>query len=120
MAEQIETYRIASRHLKSDRNVHVWLPPGYANKPRTRYPVLYLQDGQNIFDPDTSFVRGQHWRAAETAGDLVAAGEIDPLIIVAIDNAGEDRADEYTPTRNSKMGRGGDADLYGKMLLEEL
>ncbi len=109
-----------SRFLVADRAVHVWVPPGYAEHPRTRYPVLYLHDGQNIFDPETAFVRGQHWQAAESAAALVREGRIHPLVIVAIDNAGEARIDEYTPTRSARISRGGHADRYAQMMLQEL
>lgn len=98
----------------------MWLPPGYSNRGKQRYPVLYLHDGQNVFDPDTAFIRGQHWQAAESAERLVTSGAIPPMIIVAVDNAGDSRIDEYTPTHNARMNRGGHADDYGRMLLEEL
>jgi predicted alpha/beta superfamily hydrolase len=117
----VETHRaFHSRFLAADRNVHVWVPPGYAQSPRARYPVLYLHDGQNVFDPETSFVRGQHWQAAESAAALVREGRIDPPIIVAIDNTGAARIDEYTPTHSAHMSRGGGAEQYAQMMLEEL
>jgi predicted alpha/beta superfamily hydrolase len=78
---------------------------------------LYLHDGQNLFDPQTSF-GGVAWRVDETAQQLIRQKKIASLIIVGIDNAGEKRLDEYTPTR--ARGRGGKAQAYGKMLLEEL
>jgi predicted alpha/beta superfamily hydrolase len=119
--ENVETHRgFQSRFLTGERSVHVWLPPGYARHPRNRYPVLYLHDGQNVFDPETAFVRGQHWQAAESANALVKEGQVDPLVIVAIDNAGEARIDEYTPTRSAQISRGGDADRYAQMMLAEL
>jgi predicted alpha/beta superfamily hydrolase len=110
-----------SHFLPGGRNISVWLPPGYEESSRrTRYPVLYLQDGQNIFDPETAYLRGQHWRAGESADALVLAGEIPPLVMVAIDNAGDARIDEYTPTRSAQLKRGGSADLYGRMLMNEV
>lgn len=79
------------------RDVTVWLPPGYddeANAGR-RYPVLYLQDGQNVFDfaPPTP----GEWHADETATALIEAGEVEPIIIVAIPHSGANRAAEYLP-----------------------
>ena len=54
--------------LEHDRDVLVWLPPGYdADVATDRYPVLYMHDGQNLFEPDTAFQKGEHWRVGETA-----------------------------------------------------
>lgn len=109
-----------SEFLVRDRNVVVYLPPGYDAEESRRYPVLYLQDGQNLFDGATAFVYGQHWRVGETADALVNAGEVEPLVIVGIYNAGEKRIDEYTPTKDRRSRIGGKADLYGRFLVEEL
>jgi predicted alpha/beta superfamily hydrolase len=108
-----------SKILDRERDVLVYLPPGYEESDR-RYPVLYLQDGQNVFDGATSFIEGKEWRADETAQGLILAGTIEPLIMVAIYNAGHDRLDEYTPTRDLLIGKGGEANLYYQMLVEEL
>lgn len=108
-----------SKILNNDREVIVYLPPGYDSSRTKRYAVLYLHDGQNLFDGATSFIPGQEWRVDETAEKLIAAGKIEPLIIVGINNAGKDRIDEYTPVADSKY-KGGKADLYGRMLVEEL
>jgi len=108
-----------STFLPDDRDVLVWLPPGYAGEPDRRYPVLYMHDGQNLFDPDTAFQKGEHWRVGETAAGLIAAGELAPLIIVGIYNTGEQRIHEYTPTRDARLG-GGLAGEYGRLLIEEL
>ena len=96
------------------------MPPGYDETPDRRYPVLYLHDGQNLFEGATAFVPGQDWHVNQTAGDMITRGEIEPLIIVGIYNTGEHRIDEYTPTRDRKHRAGGDADLYGRMLTEEV
>lgn len=111
--------RFHSRFLAADRDILVWLPPGYdANAPR-RYPVLYLHDAQNLFDGGTAFLPGKEWRVDETATELIAAKTVVPLIIVGVNNAGGERMNEYTPTKDGKE-RGGGADAYGKMLTEEL
>lgn len=107
-----------SEFLEHDRDVLVWVPPDYTASER-RYPVLYMHDGQNLFEPDTAFLKGEHWRVGETATELIAAGKIEPLIIVGIYNTGEARLDEYTPTDDAKLG-GGHADDYGRMIIEEL
>ena len=88
-------------------------------KGNAAFPVLYMQDGQNLFDPETSFIKGNYWRMGETADALIEADAIEPLIIVGIYNAGERRIDEYTPVEDRRLG-GGHADAYGRMLVEEL
>ena len=101
------------------RDVLIYLPPGYHYQAPRRYPVLYLQDGQNLFDGDTAYVRGQEWRVDETAERLIRAREVEPLLIVGIYNAGDRRIDEYTPARDAR-GRGGAADRYAEFLIQEL
>ncbi|HZT42232.1 MAG TPA: alpha/beta hydrolase-fold protein [Chthonomonadaceae bacterium] len=112
--------RLHSRFLTANpnRDIIVYLPPGYETEKRKRYPVLYMQDGQNLFDDATSFLG--EWHMDETAQALIPAKEIAPLIIVGIYNAGLHRIDEYTPARDPKMRMGGQADTYGRMLVEEL
>ena len=110
--------RFHSRYLAHDRTVIVYLPPHYDVDAADRYPVLYLHDGQNVFDRATSF--GEEWHVDESAQQLISAGEIEPLIIVGIYNTGEHRLDEYTPTPQTGHGRGGHADDYGRMLVQEL
>ena len=79
--------------------VRVWLPPDYDGWGETRYPVLYLNDGQNLFEPTTAFA-GVHWQVGESAGRLIAEKKISPLIIVGIDNMGRNRVREYIPYRS--------------------
>jgi predicted alpha/beta superfamily hydrolase len=97
----------------------VYLPPEYHEQPERRFPVLYLHDGQNLFDGSTSFVRGQDWHVGQTADAEIHGGRVEPLIIVGIYNTGKARIREYTPTKAPKLG-GGRADHYGKFLLEEV
>lgn len=113
-----------SKILKNQRDILVWLPPGYdlpENADR-RYPVLYMHDGQNVFDAATSF--SGEWRADETATLLINAGRIEPLIIVGIPNMGSGRIDEYTPTQAALPGsedlRGGLGLDYARFVVEEL
>jgi predicted alpha/beta superfamily hydrolase len=118
-AERLHKHsNFASRFLEP-RDLIVYCPPKYGEGQRQRYPVLYLHDGQNLFDPETAYVPGLHWHVGETADRLIADGAIEPLIIVGVYNAGKHRIDEYTPTRDRKLG-GGEADLYGRMLIEEV
>ncbi|HLJ51276.1 MAG TPA: alpha/beta hydrolase-fold protein [Bryobacteraceae bacterium] len=110
--------RFASRYLSTRRDLIVYLPPGYEAS-RDRYPVLYLQDGQNLFDPATAF-GGQDWHADSTADSLIESHAIEPLIMVGIYNAGVRRISEYTPTRDRRSRKGGKADRYAEMLAREI
>lgn len=105
--------------LGNSRDVLVWLPPGYEHDTDRRYPVLYLHDGQNLFDTSTSFA-GVEWGVDETAERLVHAGRVAPLIIVAINHAGVQRADEFAPTHDAHRQAGGDADRYARFIVQEL
>ncbi len=109
-----------SKILNNDREVIVYLPPGYQAEKRKRYSVFYMHDGQNLFDGATSFIPGQEWRVDENAQSLVSADKIEPLIIGGIYNTGKDRVDEYTAAADPKYKAGGKADLYGRFLVEEL
>ena len=108
-----------SRFLRNKRDLIVYLPPGYDEQPERRFPVLYLQDGQNLFDGSTSFIPGMDWHVGQTADDAIAAGVVQPLIIVGIYNTGKARVREYTPTKVPKLG-GGRADRFAKFLVEEV
>jgi predicted alpha/beta superfamily hydrolase len=113
----------ASRYL-GPRNLIVYLPPGYERETSRRYPVLYMHDGQNIFDASAA---GMEWQMDEQAEALISAGTIEPVIIVGVANTAA-RTDEYTPTRIEEKGPdgsvvwsgGGKADLYGRLLIEEV
>jgi predicted alpha/beta superfamily hydrolase len=111
-----------SKVLGNKRGLIVYLPPQYETEPNRKFPVLYMHDGQNIFDGMTSYIPNQEWRADEAAESLIKAGLIEPIIIVGIDNGGADRANEYLPIK-IKMGNqegGGNADKYGDMLATEI
>ena len=87
---------IAGEGLRYRRDLIVWLPPSYEKQPQRRFPVLYMHDGQNVFDPSTSFA-GYDWRADEVADSLIRAGVIEEIIIVGITNS-TDRIPEYSDT----------------------
>ena len=110
--------RFPSRYLSTPRDIAVYLPPGYDPHGR-RYPVFYLQDGQNLFDPATAFL-GQDWQADITADALIRLGEIEPVILVGVYNTGVRRVSEYTPTRDPQIRKGGKADRYAELLAREL
>ncbi len=108
-----------SNYLPDNRDVIVYLPPGYEEEPERSYPVLYLNDGQNLFDGRTSFVKGRTWMVREHADEAIEAGAVEPLVIVGIYNTGDRRLAEYTHEYNWQMG-GGEADKYGDLLTREL
>ena len=108
-----------SAYLPDPRNIILYLPPDYDRHTNRHYPVLYLQDGQNLFDGRTSFVPGRTWQVQEHADAAIEAGEVEPLIIVGIYNTGNRRLAEYTPEPDPKLS-GGEAVEYGRMLSEEL
>jgi predicted alpha/beta superfamily hydrolase len=115
-----------SKILGNRRDVLVYLPRGYRRLSRRRYPVLYLHDGQNVFDAATSFA-GVEWGVDETAERLIKENLLEPLIIVAVANTGAERVDEYAPTRGvidakakRKKRSKGLARKYGHFLMNEL
>ena len=96
------THDIPSVYLGLTRRITVWLPPGYRRRLRThRYSVLYLNDGQNLFEPDRAFA-GQTWQVGETAADLVRRRRIQPLLIVGIDHGEARRGREYLPVEDER------------------
>ncbi len=97
------------------RTVRVYLPPHY-DASTARYPVLYMHDGQNLFDVRTSFAG--EWKVDETCEQLIAGNEIGPLIVVGIDN-GANRIGEYTPWADPSYG-GGQAEAYLQAIITVL
>jgi predicted alpha/beta superfamily hydrolase len=79
----------------NERDVVVWLPPGYDENTEVHYPVLYMHDGQNMFDPKISAI-GVDWQIDEAADSLIRKGYIEPIIIVGIHNTPH-RSSEYSP-----------------------
>lgn len=78
------------------RDIIVWLPPSYVSLNTKRYPVLYMQDGQNIIDPSTSSF-GYDWRVDEVTDSLIKIEKLNEIIVVGIYNT-ENRRDEYSHT----------------------
>ncbi|HEV8125310.1 MAG TPA: alpha-amylase family glycosyl hydrolase [Gemmatimonadales bacterium] len=101
---------VPSQFLGPTRNVEVWLPPGYDESGSTRYPVLYMHDGQNLFDPRLSFT-GVDWGVDESVVRLAQRGVIPPVIIVGAWSTA-DRWKEYSPWHG--------ASDYARFLIEEL
>ena len=97
------------------RGIWVYVPPNYSRS-TAEYPVVYIQDGQNVFDRQASFVG--EWRADETMQRLDSEQSLD-AIVVAVENGGRQRADEYLPWEAGDLG-GGDGDAYAAFLAETL
>jgi len=97
----LRLHEFQSRIFRNTRMLRVWLPPRYdaAENETRHYPVLYLNDGQNLFDRATAYT-GVEWGVDETADRLIRQEEIPPLVIVGIDNAQNDRMKEYIPYRS--------------------
>jgi alpha-glucosidase len=101
--------------LNRNRKVWIYLPPDYYTSTKT-YPVLYMQDGQNLFDNATSF--SGEWQVDETLNTLFNQGNYG-AIVVGIDNGGSNRLNEYSPWVNPSFG-GGQGDLYMEFVGETL
>jgi predicted alpha/beta superfamily hydrolase len=98
----LRLHQLQSGIFGNSRTIRVLLPPGYdapENQSR-RYPVLYMLDGQNLFDACLSDVSHHEWAMDETVYRLVHQKQIPPLIVVGVDHAGKDRAREYPPYRD--------------------
>jgi enterochelin esterase-like enzyme len=101
---------VKGAHLSEARDVIVWLPPGYDENPDARYPVLYMHDGRQVFDPATS-TWGKDWRVDDVAQEMIPAGKMAPCIVVASD---------CTARRNEEYGIGAEGEAYEAWLVEEL
>jgi predicted alpha/beta superfamily hydrolase len=108
----------ASRFLPHPRTLSVWLPPGYDLESTRRFPVLYLHDGQNLFDPETAFA-GNPWYADEVVEREVRASRVEPLILVGIANS-VDRLREYGPRLDGHDRSGDWSREYGRFVVEEV
>ncbi len=106
---------IYSPQLRNHRDILVWLPPSYAGTPERRYPVLYMHDGQNLFDETTSFAG--EWGVDETMQRLARQGH--EAIVVGIPNMGLRRLDEYSPFRDARLG-GGEGSRYVNFIADTL
>jgi predicted alpha/beta superfamily hydrolase len=95
--------------------IWVYLPPNY-NKYSNKYPVIYMHDGQNLFDNATSYIG--EWEVDETLNELFhKTGK--GFIVVGIENGGEERINEYTPWKNAKYG-GGKGEIYIDFIVNTL
>jgi predicted alpha/beta superfamily hydrolase len=107
-----------SKILDNERTLYVWLPPGY-EKNAARYPVLYMHDGENLFDAAIGD-GGAEWKMDESATRLIQLGKIQPIIIVGIANT-SNRIAEYTPTNDPHFPNSVAAgEKYCRFILEEV
>ena len=91
-------HQLKSEVFGNTRTLRVLVPPGYNRNKRLKYQVLYLNDGQNLFQVRTAQFSGSEWGVDETVKDLLNSGEMEQIIIVGIDNAGKsERPNEYLP-----------------------
>ncbi len=88
--------------LARKRQLRLYLPPGYATSGK-RYPVLYMHDGQNLFDVATAYAG--EWKVDETLDALAREGKLE-LIVVGIDNGQEKRMTELNAWDNARAGKG--------------
>ncbi|TAK28017.1 MAG: alpha/beta hydrolase [Myxococcaceae bacterium] len=104
--------------LNNDRGLWLYFPPSYDENPTARFPVVYMHDGQNLFNPATAF-GGNPWYAQDALNHGAEIGSIREAILVGIENT-PDRIDEYTPSRDAGRMAGGRGALYLRMLIEEV
>src|SRR3984885_12094190 len=97
----LRLHEFSSHIFRNTRFLRVWLPPGYDDPTSAdrHYPVLYLNDGQNLFEAAISFT-GVEWQVDETGDRLIREGLVPPMIIVGLDNGGRARLREYMPHRS--------------------
>jgi predicted alpha/beta superfamily hydrolase len=105
----------ASPELGNRRTLRIYLPASYGENPMKRYPVLYMHDGQNLFDAATSAF-GTEWQIDETVDRAVGRGAMEEVIVVGIDNT-SNRIWEYTPCCDATYGGGG-AERYERFVID--
>ena len=101
--------------LNRTRRIWLYLPPDYATSTKN-YPVIYMQDGQNLFDAFYSFAG--EWKIDESMNDLFLHGDFG-AIVVGIDNGGNERSNEYSPWVSLGFG-GGDGEAYASFIVNTL
>lgn len=103
LSKQVSTFTIEAPQLQSSKKIWVYLPENYTESNK-KYPVIYMHDGQNLFDAKTSYVG--EWNIDETLDSISAQ-----VIVIGIEHGGDKRIEELTPFPHEKYG-GGKADLY--------
>ncbi len=108
---------VHSQHLQNQRDIVVYLPPSYRENPLKRYPVLYMHDGQNLYQAGQAF-GGVEWQVDETLDRLIGTGAAREVIVVGIAN-NANRIAEYTPVADAGYG-GGNGEAYLNFIEHEL
>lgn len=102
--------------LKKERRIWIYLPPDYEISQK-KYPVIYMQDAQNLFNEATSF--SGEWGIDETMNQLATSGAA-PAIVVGIENGEDARLDEYSPWQNLQYKKGGQGEKYADFIAKTL
>ena len=110
-SRQVATFTIEAPQLKTIKKIWIYLPKNYVSSTK-KFPVIYMNDGQNLFDAKTSYVG--EWNVDETLDSLSAQ-----VIVIGIEHGGEKRMEELTPYKNEKYG-GGNADNYLDFIVKTL
>lgn len=103
ITERVVYQRDFSSEYVATRDVEIWLPPSYSAAPDRRYPVIYMHDGQNVFDPSTSGYSGWDWGVDEAMTALIKSGDIREAIIVAPHSLDKWRNADYFPQKAGEM-----------------
>jgi predicted alpha/beta superfamily hydrolase len=112
-------FQFTSKILGNTRGVYVYEPPTYIENTLASMPVLYMHDGQNLFDPAASFA-GNTWQVQQTMDAAAMDGSIAEAIVIGIDNTA-DRISEYTPVPDTTQSPpGGNGEQYLQMIIQEL
>lgn len=110
-SKQVSTFTIEAPQLQATKKIWLYLPKNYESSQK-KYPVIYMHDGQNLFDAKTSFVG--EWNVDEKLDSLNAQ-----VIVVGIEHGNDKRIAELTPYKNEKYG-GGNADQYLEFIVKTL
>lgn len=110
-SKNVSTFTIEAKQLNSTKKIWVYLPENYTTSNK-KYPVIYMHDGQNLFDAKTSYVG--EWNVDETLDSIRAQ-----VIVIGIEHGGENRIDELTPCKHPKY-NGGNADAYLNFIVNTL
>lgn len=108
--------RFSIPQLHTTRRIWIYLPPDYKTSSK-RYPVIYMQDGQNLFDNATSY--SGEWGVDESMQNFAQKHQFE-AIVVGIDNGGAERLDEYSPFENDKYKKGGEGNRYLEFMVKTL
>jgi predicted alpha/beta superfamily hydrolase len=116
----ITRHSIFSKHLRNERGIDIYLPPGYFLNTNRHYPVLYMHDGNNLFFPSLAF-GGMPWHVDSTIDKLVNNNLMREIIVVGIYNTmGRSYEYTWTPMRHRHGTEGGGGEKYARFIVEEL